>query len=148
MQRFVVFLFSIISVMYVSWPYINGLGCSFNFSLTSEHIDEVGKCKAGIFTSYAYNKETGVSKYMRYIYGKDSDYIYLFKIDAGDGGGAVNEKTTYEVDYTHAMKFYDGNGLYIAKYKCISDEMCHLIFNDDIENIYQLSLKGDMGFYN
>ncbi|MBW3781451.1 hypothetical protein GL270_09350 [Aeromonas veronii] len=148
MRKFFVILLPIFSVIYMSWPYINGLGCDFNFSLTSEHIEEVGKCKAGLFTTYAYNKETGVSKYIRYLYGKDNDYIYLFKIDTGEREVIFKEKLTYEVDYSHAMKFYDGNGLYIAKYKCVSSEMCHLMFSDDIENIYKLGFKGKTGFYN
>jgi len=139
---YVVLIFVFCSGFYIMFPYINGLGCDFNFSLESEHVKEVGKCKAGVFTSYSHNAETKLSTYNRFIYGVDSDYMYFYNLSKGEKVSSNNNKLVSKVDYEHAMTFYDGDFLYIAKYKCINRFECHLIIGENMENIYKFNVNG------
>lgn len=146
-MKYMILVFFVYSGFYVIFPYVNGFGCDFKFSLESEHVKEVGKCKAGIFTSYSHNSVTGSSTYNRYVYGVDRDHVYFYNLSGGEKANGHSNTFLNRVDYKHAITFYDGEHLYVAKYKCLNkmDKMeCHLIISEDIENVYKFNVDGRM----
>lgn len=146
------FILLLLSFIYLLRPFINGLGCNFSFVAESEHIKQIGKCRAGILTTYYEVSGVGTSSYNRYFYGVDKDFIYAFRVnkervDKKDNNDGDNgSSSTYE-DHHHAINFYDGDRFYIFKYNCNGSGKCFVMSDDHIENIYELSVNGSVGLF-
>ncbi|WP_076361085.1 hypothetical protein [Aeromonas hydrophila] len=144
-----ILLIFFMAFIYLFRPFIYGLGCNFSFVAESEHIKQVGKCKAGILTTYYEMPGLGASSYNRYLYGVDGDFIYAFRIkkERIDRKGNIDTVLTKLGDHPHAMNFYDGDRIYILKYKCVSAEKCFMMRDDAMENIYEIKFHGRVGLF-
>lgn len=135
--------------IYLLWPFINGLGCNFSFVAQSEHIKQIGKCKAGILTTFYEVSGTNASSYNRYLYGIDSEFIYVFRVNKEHVRSArpPSSNSTLYRDHHHTLNFYYGDRFHVFKYKCVSKDKCYVLSDDAIENIYEMDFEGRMGMF-
>lgn len=142
-------LVPLFSTFYILLPFINGLGCNFSFQEKGQHINQIGKCKAGVLTTFYKESGYGNSSYNRYIYGVLGGTFYLIRINKE----RVEQKNTFHSsissneDYDHAFSLYDGDRLYVSRYICVNERRCFVITDDAIENIYEMIFDGRLGFF-
>ena len=137
------------SLIYSLRPFINGFGCNFSFVAESEHVKQIGKCKAGILTTYYEVVGAGTASYNRYVYGVDEEFIYAFRVNKErvDKKYSVDRYSAVMHDYQHAIDFYDGDRFYILKYKCVSAGKCFVMSDNYMDSIYEVYFDGRFGLF-
>lgn len=134
--------------IYLILPFINGLGCNFTFQAKGEHITQIGKCKAGVLTTFYQVPGYGKSSYNRYVYGTLGNTSYLIRINKERLEQRLSHesvKNSFE-DHYHMFSLYDGDMLYINKNICIIDGKCLVITGNPIENVYEMTYEGNLSF--
>lgn len=141
-------LLTVLSALYILFPFINGLGCNFSFQESGEHVKQIGKCKSGVLTTYYQASDYDKSSYNRYIYGVFGNTFYLVRINKERvrGQKIFHDHADLGKDHEHVFSLYDGDRLYLSKYICISNRKCFVITDDSIENIYEMDFEGRLGF--
>lgn len=140
------FFSSFLFLVFNLYPYLNGVGCDYRFTMKSEHSTYQGKCKSGILTLSSKNDITGDVFYSRYIYGVDSHYMYYFLLGKDKYNASGFDKR--DMDYLHAVSYRDDDSLYVARYKCLKEKgRCLLFFESEIENIHSLIYSGSLSSF-
>lgn len=144
MVRFLL-VFFLVFTAYITFPFLNGVGCNFTYTSQSGSIKDIGRCRGGVLTTYYKDSISGHSSYVEYLYGIDSNYIYMVTLSKSD-----NTKGAHANSYSNihqSLNIYNGDILDVYAYTCSNKSECYW-FGDSIFNaIYKMNLDGRMGFF-
>lgn len=103
-------LLLMVSVVWLLYPFVNGLGCSYRFTHDGELNLQKGKCRSGVLSVYIENKASGrvINKTM--LWGKRGSEIYTLFISQRE----VKPAVATDNQALYADTFYDNQLLIVG----------------------------------
>ncbi|WP_165484195.1 hypothetical protein [Aeromonas salmonicida] len=126
------------------YPFINGVGCKFNFVHDGRYNFQEGVCKGGVLDVYIKSKTDDSVIVKRLIWGVTNNYVYTYKI----GQKFIKGGRVEDVDRINNL--YEASSL-ISGYRVKLEHRGnkHMTFYEQpMEIIYVSKIKGRMGFLN
>lgn len=130
----------------VTMPFINGLGCNFQYTEDFDDYHMIGTCKKGVLQTQITYKNFEFSYYKKFIWAHLGDRVYLLSISPKlSQENILSSVKETNLRYEH-HKYNETFFMSYLMQKTKSGEYA-FITDEPVEAIYIFNIKGNLSFF-